>query len=306
MSWLRHFDKFTASRTKGAYRLLIFDGYGSHVTQGFLQYCWDHKIRPYQLPAHSTHLTQPADVGAFQKFKAEFKKELRRHVYLGGDAITKTDFFAMFQTFSDRTWTPKLCRSAFRKTGLIPYNPDIVLNEMKKYGGIQETPVALIEREPSSSPAFATPPPKPWDEFNTPITFSQRKRGHEFVEERIENGPWPLTPIVKRVKAKCDKYVETNLQSGELAKARLESVLAYTKTVNDRNSQPGTIIQKYGEIYGSQARREIDWLDEEAAKTKNLIQIRREKKEAQEIEKKKRGARKLANQALDSANIATN
>ena len=124
MSWLKHFDRFTAPRTKGAYRLLIFDGYGSHVTQDFLEFCWQRKIRPYCLPAHSTHLTQPADVGAFQKFKYEFKKELRRHIFLGGDAISKADFFAMFQTFSDRTWSAKLCISAFKKTGLILLDKD--------------------------------------------------------------------------------------------------------------------------------------------------------------------------------------
>ena len=39
MKWLRHFDKFTKNRTKGKYRLLIFNGYGSHETQDFLDYC---------------------------------------------------------------------------------------------------------------------------------------------------------------------------------------------------------------------------------------------------------------------------
>ena len=31
MTWLKHFDKFTASKIKGAYRMLAFDGYSSHV-----------------------------------------------------------------------------------------------------------------------------------------------------------------------------------------------------------------------------------------------------------------------------------
>jgi hypothetical protein len=30
--WLKHFDRFTKSCTKGRYRMLIFDGYGSHIT----------------------------------------------------------------------------------------------------------------------------------------------------------------------------------------------------------------------------------------------------------------------------------
>ena len=97
MTWLKHFNKFTAQRTKGAYRMLVFEGYGSYITQNFLDFCWENKIQPYQLPAHSTYRTQPADVGIFQKFKFEFKKELCRHVFLRGNTITKTNFFAMFQ-----------------------------------------------------------------------------------------------------------------------------------------------------------------------------------------------------------------
>ena len=47
LSWLKHFDKFTKNRTKGLYRMLIFDGYGSHVTQEFIDYCWENRIRPF-------------------------------------------------------------------------------------------------------------------------------------------------------------------------------------------------------------------------------------------------------------------
>jgi hypothetical protein len=160
LPWLKHFERYTANRTKGRYRMLIFDRYGSHVTQDFIKYCWEHRIRPFQLPPHSTHLIQPLDVGVFQKFKHEFKKCLREDVFYGASQITKTDFFFLFNKFSDRTFAPKLCKSAFRKTGLIPFNPSIVLRKMKQYSGIQE-----LEKEPSSDeesePAFATLPPPP-------------------------------------------------------------------------------------------------------------------------------------------------
>jgi hypothetical protein len=71
--WLKHFDKFTKNRTKGQYRILIFDGYGLHITQDFIHYCWENYIRPFQLPAHTIHLTQPLDVGVFQSYKHNFK-----------------------------------------------------------------------------------------------------------------------------------------------------------------------------------------------------------------------------------------
>ena len=112
LAWLKHFDKFTKNQTKGRYRMLIFDSYGSHITQEFIEYCWENRIRPFLLPAHSTHLTQPLDVGVFQCFKYNFKEAIRVEVFLGTTEISKTDFFSFFQQFSNKTFTEKLSKSA--------------------------------------------------------------------------------------------------------------------------------------------------------------------------------------------------
>ena len=58
-----HFNRFTSQKAKGKYRMLLFDGHGSHLSQEFLDFCWKHHIRPFLLPAHTTHLLQPLDVG---------------------------------------------------------------------------------------------------------------------------------------------------------------------------------------------------------------------------------------------------
>jgi len=42
--YLKHFNWFTESSTKGSYRMLVFDGHSSHVTQPFINYCWEHRI----------------------------------------------------------------------------------------------------------------------------------------------------------------------------------------------------------------------------------------------------------------------
>ena len=69
--------------------------------------------------------------------------------------MSKTNFFVIFQEFSDRTFASNRIQSAFRKTSLILYNLSIVLDKMKDFEGIQE-----IKSEKSSKeeePAFATP-----------------------------------------------------------------------------------------------------------------------------------------------------
>ena len=38
LAWVKHFEKFTRPRTVGVYRILIFDGYSSYITQDFLDF----------------------------------------------------------------------------------------------------------------------------------------------------------------------------------------------------------------------------------------------------------------------------
>jgi hypothetical protein len=58
MKYLIHFYNNTYKTTKGKWRILVFDGHGSHVSEPFLRYCWQHRIVPFQLPPHNIHLIQ--------------------------------------------------------------------------------------------------------------------------------------------------------------------------------------------------------------------------------------------------------
>ena len=178
LSYIKHFNEYTKNQTKRFYRMLIFDSYRSHITQQFLDYYWENRIWPYLLPSHTTYLTQPCDVGMFQKFKYEIKKCIWQEVFLGSTSITEADFFTLFNTFYTKIFTPKLCKSAFAKAGLIPFKPEIVLSKIHSYNGIQENAAPLPPCELFSSPGFTTLPP-PWNEFNTPITSTQHKRGSD-------------------------------------------------------------------------------------------------------------------------------
>jgi hypothetical protein len=45
--WLKHFNDFTEKQTVRRYRMLIFDGYESYITQDFLDFCWEYYIWPF-------------------------------------------------------------------------------------------------------------------------------------------------------------------------------------------------------------------------------------------------------------------
>ncbi|KAF2179752.1 CENP-B protein, partial [Zopfia rhizophila CBS 207.26] len=65
LDWIEHFNRFSAVSQKGAWRLLLFDGFGEHLTKQFMDYCFEHKIYPQPLPSHTSHILQPLDVCCF-------------------------------------------------------------------------------------------------------------------------------------------------------------------------------------------------------------------------------------------------
>jgi transposase len=78
LEWIKHFDRHTSSRQKGVYRMLIMDGYGSHVTLDFIRYCEEHKIIPFYLPPHSRRCLQPLNVALFRLYKKEHRDVLHK------------------------------------------------------------------------------------------------------------------------------------------------------------------------------------------------------------------------------------
>ena len=184
------------------------------------------------------------------------------------------DFFSFFQRFHNQTFkNPKIYQSAFRKTGLIPFDPSVVLKKMKEYQGLQAQ--AAQEQMPSSpllslSVGFATPPltPTNWNLYTTPLTMRSQKQGLEYVRSRTVlaiEGDMPITPSVLRVQDKVAQAAERSILAGALATNRIHDLSIAEAARKERKEASSKVVQKYGEIYGHQARRDI-FLDEEDEK----------------------------------------
>jgi hypothetical protein len=98
MHWLRHFHKHTNYRRVGAWRLLPFDGYVSHLSYKFISYCESGKIIPFYLLPHSTHLLQPLNITVFQPFKHYHGRAVEDAIRAGDLEFSKTTFLAAFQS----------------------------------------------------------------------------------------------------------------------------------------------------------------------------------------------------------------
>jgi DDE superfamily endonuclease/helix-turn-helix, Psq domain len=131
LEWLRrHFDVETAKRQLGEYRMLILDGHESHCTLEFIEYCSDHKIILLVLPPHTTHLLQPLDVAIFQPLAKYYSLEVEEHMRWLHHWLEKEDFIKYYQEARKKALREANIFSAWKKTGIIPYNPQEVLTKL--------------------------------------------------------------------------------------------------------------------------------------------------------------------------------
>lgn len=133
LKWLYHFDRFSFPRRTGVYRLLLLDGHGSHCTREFISYCDEKKIIPFCFPPHTTHLLQPLDVVVFQPLKHYHAEAIDHATRTGCSDFNKVEFLSAITSIRDQAFKPATILSSFRKTGLIPYNPRIVLSILPEY-----------------------------------------------------------------------------------------------------------------------------------------------------------------------------
>lgn len=105
VEWLKHFDRHTASRTYGVYRLLILDGHSSHATPEFDQYCTEHRIITLCMPAHTSHLLQPLDVSCFSPLKRAYGHKIQELARQGLYHIGKIDFPTVYPQIRPAVFT---------------------------------------------------------------------------------------------------------------------------------------------------------------------------------------------------------
>ncbi|KAM4061783.1 DDE superfamily endonuclease [Hirsutella rhossiliensis] len=110
---IQHFDKH--AKSKGAWRLLLLDGHGSHHTLDLIEYAEAHNIVLFALPPHLTHLLQPLDVVVFQPYKHYHSRAVDFAIRSGASKITKLEFLAMIQSIRVKAFKESTILSAFKK-----------------------------------------------------------------------------------------------------------------------------------------------------------------------------------------------
>ena len=127
--WIKTFDAATKVKARGRRRLLLVDGHASHYTRAFLEYARNHRIDILCYPFHSTHALQGLDVVIFGPLKQAWTIARDDYEQRGGQ-VSKRNFLSVYATAHTNALTANNIKSAFRKTGVVPLNPDVITDTM--------------------------------------------------------------------------------------------------------------------------------------------------------------------------------
>ena len=173
LDWLRHFDKHTKKRNVGGYRLLILDDHESHDSLEFTTYCKENNIVILCMPAHSSHLLQPLDVGVFSPLKKAYGRQVEKLMRNRINHITKLEFLPIFRAAYFEAITESNARGGFRGVGLVPFDPNVVISTLDV--------------------RICTPPPTITTEVlwesKTPTTHAEFASQSKFVKSKLGSSP---------------------------------------------------------------------------------------------------------------------
>ncbi|KAF5519700.1 hypothetical protein CGCA056_v007662 [Colletotrichum aenigma] len=215
LEWLRYFDKYSKPRLRGIYRMLVVDSHESHVSSDFEDYCKKNKIITICLPAHSSHLTQPLDVGCYSVLKLRYGSQIEHFIKARITHIAKPEFFLAFKAAFLQTFTQENVHGGFRGARLIPYNPQTVLSKLD------------VQLRTPTAPNTPNRLPNPWVS-KTPQTTNEAISQSSLIKERISRhqGSSP-TPICEA----ADK-LEKGIQYIAHAAALMEEELRNLREAN--------------------------------------------------------------------------
>ena len=297
LDWVKHFEACTRKRLQGRYRLLLFDNFDSSETKPFIEYLINNDVIPFTLPAHTTHLLQPLDVVCFQPFKHYHAEAIDRTVRCGLDQFGKLEFLSALARIREDTFKYNTVLSAWRITGILPRNLDLVLDKLREAQAREYTP-----EQPESTNT----------ESHTPSKLEQ------FIEQSTVLQQLLNSPYFAEVPAWLKQQFDSTLRGGitlahysAQAIDQLDASVA-ASTAKRARSNSNRRVKKGGSLTVEQGRdiiekRRVNELEETERKLRTLQdrEAKRLQKQADKAAKEAKKAERDAQRQRDTESRVT-
>ena len=193
-------------------KLLVLDGHDSHTDLEFMQLCKKHKIHLLFLPAHSSRILQPLDLAPFSVLKSKYRNQISDLSALNDAApVKKERFIQFYHKAREEGLSDKIIRAGWKATGLVPFNPERVLQSSQV---LQQpcTPTKARQKNYESESELKTP-------RNSLDVYKAQKS-----VEKLEN----MSKSNRALLRKCGKALQeanTRVAASESKRKRLECQL---------------------------------------------------------------------------------
>ncbi|XP_052275610.1 fumarate hydratase, mitochondrial-like [Dreissena polymorpha] len=129
----QHLLKYLPERCLDNPVLILYDGHKSQVNLGLIDWAKSQNIILFVLPAHTSHVLHPFDVGCFGPFERIYSSVCHKFMHDNcGQSITRINVCALGSKAYSQSLSSKNLQASFCKTGLYPYNPTPIYSSVFK------------------------------------------------------------------------------------------------------------------------------------------------------------------------------
>ncbi|KAJ5267742.1 hypothetical protein N7478_010550 [Penicillium angulare] len=185
------------------------------------------------MPAHSSQLLQPLDVGCFAVLKRAYGRLVEIRMRRGFNHVDKLDFLDSYPDARFQEFKPEIIKSSFTAAGLVPLDPDRVISKLN----IQlRTPTLATSRGSESSRNFT---PK------TPRTLKQLHRQASSIKKLLNQlSKSPQSPS-NRALNQLIKGCEITMQNAKILAQENHDLRA----ANEKQKQKRTRSRQHEGLY---------------------------------------------------------
>ena len=156
-------------RADGEFVMLLYDGHASHLSVPIIEFVQANQVVLFVLPAHTSHVLQPLDVVCFSATKSCYHSKCARSMQNNPGQVT-TRFDVARLSSPAYLWALKVenLRSAFKKSGIYPFDPTAV-----HIDDVSQT--STLVTPPKGKPS--SPPPRDANLLQKKKVFLRMKKG---------------------------------------------------------------------------------------------------------------------------------
>jgi hypothetical protein len=154
------------------------------------------------MPAHSSHLLQPLDVGCFAVLKRSYSALVDQQTRCGINHIDKIDFLTAYPHARTVAFKMNTILTSFKATGIVPLDAEPVLSKLN----VQIRTPTPISRPSSRSSAYCPQTPS-----NLKQLVKHKASTKRVLKFQSASPPRPAKEHIDQVYKACAIYAKDNL-----------------------------------------------------------------------------------------------